>query len=221
MNNITPSPQSCPTVSDIFYSLRTRSDPRRPNPDSQGPSCIISPESDSYFRFQPIRVHLLQLGLTNSDISKLHFIYGNNPSPDVDLGAPVHAPCDAVWNWGRRGPQFNSRDCVYFIFEWCHDTHITHLRKIGKVGGGARTMRGRLSDYTTRPDDHIYRKINNSERNDNVVMIVFLPMELYPNSTTTIGSHSITPALGPTLEKSLIAKARKLKYELTWNRNNG
>ena len=219
MNNITPLPQPCLTVSDIVFSLRTRSDLRRPNPPKDS-SCIISPESDSYSRFQPIRTSLLQLGLTNSDISKLHFIYGNNPSPDVDLGAPNEPMC-SVWNWGRRGLRFNSRDCVYFIFEWCHDTRITHLRKIGKVGGGSRTIRGRLSDYTTRPDDHIYRKINNSERNGNVVMIAFLPMELYPNSTTTIGSHPITPALGPTLEKSLIATARKLGYGLTWNRNNG
>jgi hypothetical protein len=220
MNNITPSPQPCPTVSDIIFSLNTRSDPRCPNPSKKS-SCIISPESYSYSRFQPIRTTLFQLGLTNSDISKLHFIYGNNPSPDADIGAPIHAPCDSVWNRGRREPRFNSRDCVYFIFEWCHDTHITHLRKIGKVGGGARTMRGRLSDYTTRTGDHIYRKIYSSERNGNVVMIAFLPMELYSISNITIGSYSITPTVGATLEKSLIAKARKLKYELTWNRNNG
>ena len=216
MNNTALQPQPCLTLGDIFYSLDTRSDFRRPD-RSKDSSCIISPESDSYSRFQPIRTSLLQLGLTNSDIEKLQFIYGNNPHPDF----PTPSPCNSIWGWGSRKPQHNSRDCVYFIFEWLRDTHITHLRKIGKVGGGARTMRNRISDYTTGTDNPIYRKIYNSERNDNVVMIAFLPMELYSNPTTTIGSHPITPALGPGLEKSLIATARKLGYGLTWNLNNG
>ena len=102
-------------------------------------------------------------------------------------------------------------DCTYFIYE------NYELRKIGKVGGGSRCLRRRLSDY--RSTDPTGIKIAQSISKKNEVHILAIPF----NSTAEkmYGVLTEGSVKGPKLEKALLEKAISMGIDLQWNNNRG
>jgi len=102
-------------------------------------------------------------------------------------------------------------DCTYFIYE------NYQLRKIGKVGGGTRCLRNRLTDY--RSTDPIGVKITQSILKKNKVHILAIP---FPTTAETMyGVLTEGSVRGPKLEKALLERAITMGITLQWNNNRG
>lgn len=102
-------------------------------------------------------------------------------------------------------------DCVYFIFR------DQILMKIGKVGGGARCVCKRVSDY--RSTDPTGLKIKQAIKQGRDVQILAL---CFTNQVKSVyGVPTEGGVVGPKLEKALLERAAEFKTNLEWNSNKG